>query len=325
MGLIKRLLKLLGLYLVVQQVIAFWLLKKADANESLQTVQSQFHGKAMEFKKQYEAYEVVHQVENGIERISYYPKNPRHENPIVMQHGMWHGAWCWKDWQVHLAENGWESHAHSLPGHGLSPTQRPIALCTLDYYLAFLNQEVNRHEKPVILMGHSMGGALIQWYLKYVSDALPAAVMVAPWGHYSMLPEIINASIMDPIGILQTLFTWDASPQVRNPYQASRKLISPYANISPKELYSKLGKESVLVLLQHNPPFWEAPRHIRTPLLWLAAERDALIAEQRQRQSAEFYGADYRIIPNIGHDIMMDQGYLDSISMIEKWLSSQVN
>ncbi|RRR69322.1 MAG: hypothetical protein EI684_16040 [Candidatus Viridilinea halotolerans] len=40
---------------------------------------------------------------------------------------------------------GWESHAHSLPGHGASPVQRPIRWCTLQYYYEFLNTELRRH------------------------------------------------------------------------------------------------------------------------------------------------------------------------------------
>lgn len=36
-----------------------------------------------------------------------------------------------------------------------------------------------------MLIGHSMGGALTQWYLKY-GRSLPAAVLVAPWPSHAM-------------------------------------------------------------------------------------------------------------------------------------------
>ena len=85
------------------------------------------------------SYEISHTVQDGIERIVYTPQVKRSATPILMQHGMWHGAWCWEPWQELFAEWGWESVAFSLPGHGKSPTQRPIRWCTLGYYVKFLS------------------------------------------------------------------------------------------------------------------------------------------------------------------------------------------
>jgi len=89
---------------------------------------------------------------------------------------MWHGAWCWQGWQARLAAWGWESHAHSLPGHAGSPIQRPIRWCTLGYYLSFLQAEIGRMPRRPVLMGPSMGGALTQMYLK-AHDDLPVSLL----------------------------------------------------------------------------------------------------------------------------------------------------
>jgi hypothetical protein len=66
-----------------------------------------------------ETFSRTRSIESGIERVRYIPKQRRFETPILLQHGMWHGAWCWQWWQELLAEWGWESHAYSLPGHNL--------------------------------------------------------------------------------------------------------------------------------------------------------------------------------------------------------------
>ncbi|MEM7098408.1 MAG: alpha/beta fold hydrolase [Pseudomonadota bacterium] len=140
-------------------------------------------------------------VENGIERISYLPARQRFSTPIVMQHGMWHGAWCWDSWQGALAEFGWESHSLSLPGHGRSPEQRPIRWCTLDYYLGFLSEFIEGVSSRPVLMGHSMGGALTQRYLKKVRDDLPAAVLVASWpSHSTFASGLVDFMRLDPWG-----------------------------------------------------------------------------------------------------------------------------
>jgi pimeloyl-ACP methyl ester carboxylesterase len=126
------------------------------------------------------AYTLHQHSENGIEWVSCIPTNRRHQTPLFLQHGMWHGAWCWEEWQILFASWGWESHAISLPGHAGSPVQRPIRWCTLAYYWRFMRDAIAQLPTKPILIGHSMGGALTQWYLKEFDD-LPAAVLVAPW------------------------------------------------------------------------------------------------------------------------------------------------
>jgi pimeloyl-ACP methyl ester carboxylesterase len=267
-----------------------------------------------------EHYVMRHTVENGIERIAYTPKQRRHATPILMQHGMWHGAWTWQWWQPLFAEWGWESVAVSLPGHGASPVQRQIELCTLDYYLGFLRAEVNRFEQPPVLMGHSMGGALTQWYLKYCGD-LPAAVLVAPWvSHSSVQDGTLRIMSIDPLVGLLTSLAWCATPWVRSPERAARLLTTAGAVISPEELYDRLGPESSLVVLQHNPPFWSPPDDIRTPLLWVTGEKDATISVPGATRSAEFYQAEHIIVPEAGHNLMMEQSYWETARSIVDWL-----
>ena len=67
---------------------------------------------------------------------------------------------------------------------------------------------------------------------------------------------------------------------------AVRFLVSPAAAVSLDELQPKLGHESVLVLYQHNPPFWYPPERVTTPMLWVAGEDDPLLVEPAERRSA---------------------------------------
>lgn len=262
-----------------------------------------------------------HTVEDGIERISYTPKNRQHEIPILMLHGMWHGAWCWQWWQELFAEWGWETHSFSLPGHAKSPEQRPIPLCTLDYYTSFLKTEIERFDRPPILMGHSMGGAIIQWYLKYVRDDLPAVVLVASWVSHAAMTDGFRMFLRtDPVGILQTFVTADATPYVRTPEHAAAKLISPGALVTPQELHARLGPESARVLIQHNPPFWKPKDVVSAPVLYVAGERDAVLSTEASRKTARHYQADFIIAENAGHNLMMEHNYRNTAEQINDWL-----
>ena len=260
-------------------------------------------------------------LDSGIERITYTPQQRRFESPILMQHGMWHGAWCWQLWQELFAEWGWESHAISLPGHAGSPTQRPIYFCTLDYYLQFLKAEVERLPCKPILMGHSMGGALTQWYLKYVGDDLPAAVLVAPWASHSTVEDGFRWVPLDPMGALLAMLTGSTRPFIRTPKHAARKLLSSKSVFTPEELHARLSPESAWVMYQHNPPFWRPPKQVRTPLLWLAGEIDVVIGVEAERKSAAYYQADFLVVPEAAHNIMMEYNYRETAEIIHNWFS----
>ena len=270
-------------------------------------------------ERETDKYAMRHTVEDGIERIVFKPKQRKHLTPILLQHGMFHGAWAWQWWQPLLAEWGWESVAVSLPGHGASPVQRRIELCTLDYYLGFLKAEIDQLEQPPVLMGHSMGGALAQWYLKYCGD-LPAAVLVAPWLAHSAVLDLPQILMVDPLLPLLSSLAWSATPWVRSPQHAARLFITESALITPEELYDRLGPESQIVALQHNPPFWSPPDDVRTPLLWLTGEKDAVISLKQATRSAAFYQAEQLIIPEAGHNLMMEKSYRETACSIVKWL-----
>ncbi len=269
-----------------------------------------------------ETYTRRHWCENGIERIVYTPKKRRFGTPIIMQHGMWHGAWCWETWQEALAEWGWESHAHSLPGHAASAIQTPIERCTLDYYLGFLKAEIDRMPQRPILMGHSMGGALTQWYLKYVDD-LPAAVMVAPWPHDALRSgTLFYFTFADPLGMLLSYLTRRAQ-HTRTPASAAHALISKTAIYTPEQLHAKLTPESLIILLQYLPPFWQAPERINTPMLLLAGEKDAVVSEYAEKLTAEHYGADFFVYDGAAHNLMMEHNHRDIALRIHDWLIQQ--
>jgi pimeloyl-ACP methyl ester carboxylesterase len=313
-------------YLLAQQGWALWQLFSKNAERTLRT-QTNEAPKGCTFSETTEtkAYTRTHTIEDGIERIVYTPKERRFETPIVMQHGMWHGAWCWQLWQELFAEWGWETHAHSLPGHAGSPTQRPIPRCTLDYYLSFLKTEVERLPRRPVLMGHSMGGALTQWFLKYVADDLPAAVLVAPWVSHSMFEDgFVQLFTYDPVGVLLMTLSWDATPMKRaGAGSAVRFLVGPDAAVPLDELQPKLGRESVIVLYQHNPPFWHPPERVNTPMLWIAGEDDPLLVEPAERRSAAHYGADYIVAERARHNVMMEHNYRQTAEVIHHWLTER--
>ncbi|MGH0002998.1 alpha/beta hydrolase [Pseudovibrio ascidiaceicola] len=266
-------------------------------------------------------YHQITVVENGIERIRYIPHQAKHKTPLIFIHGMWHGAWCWKNYQEKLAESGWESVAISLPGHGHSPEQRPTAEATLGYYLRFVHEEVARHDQPAVLIGHSMGGALVQWYLKHVGG-LKAAVFVASWTAIDVMQDCLkNAMSIDWLGTALSPFL-GYKFQFRSPKVVAKWFLAERSNPVAQYIQSQLGPESDVVLFQHRPPQWFPPLDDETPKLWLTASEDAIIPFNRSLHSSALYEATHKIVPHAGHDIMLEDNWEESLSYITTWLQN---
>lgn len=176
-----------------------------------------------------------------------------------------------------------------------------------------------------ILIGHSMGGALTQWYLKKEADDLPATVLVAPWTSHSTWFDGMGLHIKrDPLGIFLVGLTFSTDPLIRNAERSASMLITEDALYTKEELHSLLDKESAVVLNQHNPPFWKPKRKIKTPMLWLGAESDAVISLKGARNSAAYYGAEFFFIKEAGHNLMMEKSYKDTAQKVSKWLAKTV-
>lgn len=76
---------------------------------------------------------------------------------VVLVHGAFHGAWCWAGLQAELDKLGLPSLAVDLPGHGASFEP----LTDLHGDADMLARTVAHLARPVVLVGHSYGGAVI--------------------------------------------------------------------------------------------------------------------------------------------------------------------
>ena len=77
-------------------------------------------------------------------------------------------------------------------------------------------------------------------------------------------------------------------------------------------------------MVQHNPPFWQPPEQVKTPLLWLAGEKDAVAKIEIQRKSAAHYGAELVVVPDAAHNVMMEYNYRQTAEQIHNWLCTQI-
>jgi pimeloyl-ACP methyl ester carboxylesterase len=76
---------------------------------------------------------------------------------VVLVHGAWHGAWCWDPVVARLDAAGVPALAIDLPGHGADP--RPLT--DLHGHGDAVRAALDTVAGPVVLVGHSYGGAAV--------------------------------------------------------------------------------------------------------------------------------------------------------------------
>ncbi len=76
---------------------------------------------------------------------------------VVLVHGAFHGAWCWDRVVPRLEDAGVAVVALDLPGHGADPAPPGDLHAHADFLRAYLESLPG----PVVVVGHSYGGAVI--------------------------------------------------------------------------------------------------------------------------------------------------------------------
>jgi len=96
---------------------------------------------------------------------------------ILLVHGAWHGAWCYKPLLAELRARGREAVAIDLPGAGDDPAD-PAGV-TFQDCAARVVEVARGMGGPVLLVGHSMGGMVITLAAELAPECFSALVYIA--------------------------------------------------------------------------------------------------------------------------------------------------
>jgi pimeloyl-ACP methyl ester carboxylesterase len=93
---------------------------------------------------------------------------------LLLVHGAWHGPWCWTDFAQHLTECGHRVRAVQLRGHD-GPRGR--IWHRVHHYVEDVRHALAGFPAPPVLVGHSLGGLVVQKHLE--GNFAPAAALMA--------------------------------------------------------------------------------------------------------------------------------------------------
>jgi pimeloyl-ACP methyl ester carboxylesterase len=255
-----------------------------------------------------------------LEVISKYPTQRSHPAPLLLIHGAWHGAWCWENFLPYFTEQGYETHALSLRGHGDSEGREHIRWFSIHEYVADLVSVADSLGTPPVLIGHSMGGYVVQKYLEFRSA--PAGVLLVSIPTVGIIGMLLRMLRRHPASTLKALLLMNPWYFVSTPALAKDYLFSDdYPDGKFLEYYPYIQPESFRMALEAALFNLPRPGKIKTPLLVLGAENDRVFSVAEQHKTARAYKTEAIIYPNMAHDMMLERGWDAVANKILSWLS----
>ena len=259
----------------------------------------------------------------SLEVISRYPSKGKRRTPLLFVHGAFTAAWCWSehflDW---FAERGWSAHAVSVRGHGGSEGHELLGQWGIDHYVTDVMQVIEELGEAPVLIGHSMGGFVVQKCLE--KQAFPAAVLMCSVPPKGLLASSLSMmwSHPDLMGSLSQLMTGgpvdiDSLKNALFAQPASMADLQRYLMLSQVESQRAIWDMTMFNLI--NPE-----RLNPGPKLVMGAELDHIIPANQVRSTAEVYGVEPVIFPGMGHGMMLERDWEHVASVLNDWLTAVV-
>lgn len=242
---------------------------------------------------------------------------------LLFVHGAFSSACCWeKNFMPWFAARGYDCWAMSFRGHGRSGGREFLSLASLDHYHLDLQQVIADFNQPPILVGHGMGGLVIQQWLQ--EHKAPAVALLASVPPVSGMCSMLQMAMLAPRPLIEfnqmhcQAGEAERLQQLRETMFTSstaEDLVRAHMDCFQCESHRALVDLSVM-------NFAPIPREHRPPILMLAGEKDALLPHHLVHAAAAHCGVVGQTIPEVGHAVMLDPHWELVAQRLADWLQS---
>jgi pimeloyl-ACP methyl ester carboxylesterase len=260
-----------------------------------------------------------------LEIISRQPPANGYRTPLLFVHGMLHGAWCWEvHFLEYFARRGFAAHAVNLRGHGKSDGREHLRWTRISDFVDDVARVVGQLPCPPVLIGHSMGGFVIQKYLE--SHDTPGAVLLSSPPPAGLAGTTLRIAGRQPLAFTKINLTFSLVPLIATPELAREAFFSADFPDEVLRTYWKLMQdESYRALLDMVVLDRLAPKKVKTPLLVLGAARDNMLSRNDIEATARAYHTHAEFIPGVAHSSMLEQRWEAVAERILCWLTERAS
>ena len=255
---------------------------------------------------------------------------PMKSKTIVFVHGMYVTPTCWTGWQKHFEARGYRTLAPAWPEHDPpASAQRDkhpnaaLAALTLDDVLERYRQAIDGLGEKPILVGHSMGGLVVQLLVQEelaaaavaIDSAPPKGVITLAWSFLkaNWLHVSPFASEKTPAFLDEKRFRYAFVNTLPEDAQHAAWL----AEVVPES--RKVGKGPTTKTAKID--FTKA----HAPLLLIAGEKDHIIpAALNRKNHAKYTGdsvTDFKEFPGRDHWIIASPGWQEVADYALAWIA----
>ncbi len=262
----------------------------------------------------------------NLEVITRTPNTTTPKPPLLFVHGIVHGAWCWDEhFLPYFAQHGYHTSALSLRNHGRSEKVSNWRWLRIKDYVNDVAQVATKIEaeygQSPIVIGHSMGGLIVQKYLEK-HDA-PAAILVASCPAHGVWQTMFRTIINHPMAFLQVNLKLNLKMVANTTQRAHWAFFSASMPQTQVQQYTeRFNDESYLVFLDMLLFALPRVKKINTPMLVVAGATDTLFSVEEERRTALTYGAQFHNFDDVAHDMMLEDNWESVAESMLNWLDN---
>ena len=246
-----------------------------------------------------------------LELIQNHPTHILNQYPLLFLHGAAGAAWNFSGYLNYLEQHQILAYAMSLRGHGLSEGDDVLEHAPMDDYVDDLVHVIKQLDEKPIVIGHSMGGAILQKSLADHQELMQAAVLLAS----------ANAKGIDPDSMLGFFYTSGTQflRQIRirfnEPTLGIDELLRRYVLSSRisieamRQLRMQLSKESKVIKKDLLKPYLPEDIELMIPVVVLGCTGDLIITKDKIEETAQRFQAKPFMIDGLSHFLMIDPEY----------------
>ena len=255
----------------------------------------------------------------NLDILKAYPSVAPPLGTIILVHGAWHSAVCWSDnFLPYFAEQGYHVLAPSLRNHGKSEAVGSLRWQRIRDYVADIQQVVNNTEGKIYLIGHSMGGHIVQKYLELYPDApIEKAILLSAVPPHGAWRSTLKAIAKHPIPLLLVNLTWSFKPLL-NSTERIKELF--FTDKTPQKqldnAFANIQDESYLAYLDMLFLDLPKPSKIKKPILVIGGGADFIFNKKDILATAKAYNTEGVIFENETHNLFMQDRWKDVAKVI---------
>ena len=257
-----------------------------------------------------------------LEVLCHSPASAARPTPLLFVHGAYVSAWCWEEhFLPWFAARGWASYAVSLSGHGSSRQRDHLDSYSIDDYVRDVVEVAATLPAPPALIGHSMGGMVVQKYLE--RHQAPATVLMSSVPPQGLMGSAFGLMLKKPT-LLTDLNRIMAGDDVDISSLREALFHQPVSEIDLLRYYRLSQPEShraIWDMTLFNLP--QPGRMHSAPMLILGAEHDMLIPADQVLMTATTYEGRAEIFPDMGHGMMLERDWEQVAERIAFWLEER--